>query len=76
MSVEGISKSSIARIMGIPWNAVARWLERAAACRFNDSMTWGYELKGLVVGMFLCVVAAVDFRACPSRMPVPSVAAW
>jgi len=49
MSVEGISKSSIARIMGISWNTVARWLHRAAetARRFNDRMTQGYEITEL-----------------------------
>src|SRR5262249_45362215 len=38
LSVEGVSKSAIARIKGIPWNTVHRWLERAAAwCgRFNN----------------------------------------
>jgi len=49
MSVEGMSKSSIARITGLSWNTVARWLERAAAAavRFNEAMMWGYELKEL-----------------------------
>jgi IS1 family transposase len=47
MSVEGVSKAAIARIKGVSWNTVARWLERAAAhaARFNDLMTRGYELK-------------------------------
>ena len=46
MSVEGISKSSIARIKGLSWNTVARWLERAAAFarRFNNLKMQGYEL--------------------------------
>ncbi len=49
MSVEGVSKSSIARIMGISWNTVARWIERAAACaqQFNDAMTRDYVLHEL-----------------------------
>ena len=49
MSVEGVSKASIARIMGIAWNTVARWLRRAAgaARRFNDRMTRGYEVREL-----------------------------
>ena len=40
MGVEGVSKASIARIMRLSWNTVARWLERAAeaACRFNARM--------------------------------------
>jgi hypothetical protein len=38
LSVEGMSKSAIARVKRIAWNTVHRWLERAAAwCRhFND----------------------------------------
>ncbi len=38
LSVEGVSKSAIARVKRIGWNTVARWLERAAAyCKqFND----------------------------------------
>ncbi len=38
LSVEGLSKSAIARVKGIAWNTVDRWLERAAACcrEFND----------------------------------------
>ena len=49
MSVEGISKSAIARLKGLSWNTVARWIERAAraARRFNTFMTQGYELKEL-----------------------------
>ena len=49
MSVEGVSKSSIARIMGISWNTAARWEEKAAeAARvFNENMTKGYELTEL-----------------------------
>ena len=47
MSVEGVSKSAIARTKGISWNTAARWLERAAvaAGQFNDRMTRGYELR-------------------------------
>ena len=46
LSVEGMSKSAMARVKGIAWNTVHRWLERAAAwCRrFNDR-----EIKGLSV---------------------------
>lgn len=49
ISVEGVSKSSIARIKGLSWNTVARWIERvaSAARRFNHVMTRGYELKEL-----------------------------
>src|SRR5438132_1848662 len=38
LSVEGMNKSAIARVIGIAWNTVHRWLERAAVCcrRFNN----------------------------------------
>ena len=44
LSVEGMSKSAIARVKRVTWNTVHRWLERAAAwCRrFNDR-----KIKGL-----------------------------
>ena len=47
MSVEGVSISAIARIKGITWNTVARWLRRAAEASrtFNDVMTRGYLLR-------------------------------
>ena len=40
MSVEGMSKSSIARVQRIGWNTVDRWLARAAAFygRYNHRM--------------------------------------
>jgi transposase-like protein/IS1 family transposase len=46
MSVEGVSKSSIARILSISWNTAARWEERAAAAAksFNKTMMQGYDL--------------------------------
>ena len=46
LSVEGMSKSAIARVKRIAWNTVHRWLERAAVwCRrFNDR-----KIKGLSV---------------------------
>jgi len=49
MSVEGVSISSIARIKGLSWNTVARWIERAADAtrRFNHVMTRGCDLKEL-----------------------------
>ncbi len=51
LSVEGVSKSSIARVMGMTWNTVARWVERAAtaARQFNDRMLRGFELTELQV---------------------------
>jgi len=49
MGVEGITNPSIARIKGLSWNTVARWIERAALAsrRFNDLMTRGYMLRVL-----------------------------
>jgi hypothetical protein len=49
MSVEGVGKSSIARIKKISWNTVARWLERAAAAaeRFSDLWLKGFNLTEL-----------------------------
>ena len=37
LSVEGVNKSAIARLEGLSWNTVARWLELAVALarRFN-----------------------------------------
>lgn len=49
LSVEGVSKSAIARVKGIAWNTVARWLDRAAgACRrFNNRTITGFEVAEL-----------------------------
>ena len=49
LSVEGLFKSAIARIMRLPWNTVARWLERAAqaAERFSSRLIAGYMLREL-----------------------------
>ena len=49
LSVEGVSKSAIARVKRIGWNTVNRWLERAAAhCRqFNDKTITGLEIPEL-----------------------------
>ena len=49
MSVEGVSKSAIARIKQLSWNTMARWIERAAeaARLFNDLMIRGYVLSEL-----------------------------
>ncbi len=49
MSVEGISKSAIARIEGLSWNTVSRWLELASALarKFNDAKLRGYDLEEL-----------------------------
>jgi len=49
LSVEGVSKSSIARVKGVAWNTVDRWLERAAACcrQFNDQTITGVDMPEL-----------------------------
>jgi transposase-like protein/IS1 family transposase len=49
LSVEGLNKSAIARVKGIGWNTVDRWLLRAAdSCRrFNDQKIDGITLSEL-----------------------------
>ena len=49
LSVDGMSKAAIARIEGLAWNTVSRWLELAAslARRFNNAKTRGYALEEL-----------------------------
>lgn len=49
LTVEGVNKSSIARLEGLSWNTVSRWLELAAslARSFNNARTRGYVLREL-----------------------------
>ena len=49
LRVEGVSLSAIARVEGIAWNTVARWLEHAAdVCRgFNQSRMAGFVVAEL-----------------------------
>ncbi len=49
LRVEGVSISAIARVEGLAWNTVARWLERAAeVCRrFNDKRISGFAVEEL-----------------------------
>ena len=49
LRVEGVSISAIARIEGLAWNTVARWLERAAAVcrRFNQGRVAGFVVEEL-----------------------------
>ena len=49
LRVEGVSISAIARVEGIAWNTVARWLERAAqVCRrFNHRRIAGFAVEEL-----------------------------
>ena len=46
-----MSKSAIARVMGLAWNTVDRWLEKAAACcrRFNQVHTCDLDIRELQV---------------------------
>jgi transposase-like protein len=49
LRVEGVSISAIARVEGIAWNTVARWLEKGAdACRrFNSGRISGFGVEEL-----------------------------
>jgi transposase-like protein/IS1 family transposase len=49
LSVEGLNKSAIARVKGIGWNTVDRWLQRAAdyCRRFNNQQMNGIVLTEL-----------------------------
>ena len=49
LRVEGVSICAIARVKGIAWNSVARWLEKAAAAcrRFNDGRIAGFAVEEL-----------------------------
>jgi len=49
LRVEGVSISALARVEGLAWNTVARWLERAAeVCRrFNDKRVSGFAVEEL-----------------------------
>ena len=49
LSVEGLNKSSIARVARIGWNTVDRWLEKASDCgrRFNHQGMNGFRATEL-----------------------------
>ncbi len=49
LRVEGVSISAVARVEGLGWNTVARWLEKAAyVCRgFNQRRTAGFGVEEL-----------------------------
>ncbi len=44
LSVEGVSKSAIARVKRLSWNTVSRWLERAAHARWPHRLQEHLEL--------------------------------
>jgi hypothetical protein len=58
LSVEGMSKSAIARVKRIAWNTVHRWLEKAADwCRhFNDRKIDGLSVVELQSGEIKTIV--------------------
>jgi hypothetical protein len=49
LSVEGLNKSSIARVARIGWNTVDRWRDKASDCsrRFNDQELTGFKATEL-----------------------------
>ena len=51
LRVEGVSITAIARVEGVAWNTVARWLEKAAdACRrFNSKRIAGFVVEDVKV---------------------------
>ena len=62
LSVEGLNKSAIARVNGIGWNTVARWLEKAAdSCRrFNDQKITGITVAELQADEIRTIVGGKD----------------
>jgi len=62
LSVEGMNKSSIARVKQITWNTVARWLEKAAdSCRrFNDQEIAGFTVAELQADELRTIVGGKD----------------
>ena len=49
LSIEGVNKSAIARVKGLAWNTVHRWLERATeSCRrFNENRAGAIDIVEL-----------------------------
>jgi IS1 family transposase len=62
LSVEGLNKSTIARVKGIGWNTVDRWLEKAAdSCRrFNDRKMTGFTVAELQADEIRTIVGGKD----------------
>jgi transposase-like protein len=62
LSVEGLSKSAIARVKQIGWNTVHRWLERAAAsCRgFSNRKIKGLAIAELQADEIRTIVGAKE----------------
>ena len=82
LSVDGLNKSTIARVKRIAWNTVHCWLEKAAAfCRqFNDRKIAGIAITELQAGEIRTIIhdqeqpiwifAAIEVwsRLCPSTV--------
>ena len=66
LSVEGLNKSPIARVKGIGWNTVHRWLERAAALcrRFNNRKIEGLSSPELQADEIKTIVARKEASIC------------
>ena len=64
LSVEGVNKSSIARVKRIAWNTVDRWLEKAAReCRrFNDRRITGLKVTELQADEIRTIVGGKEQR--------------
>ena len=64
LSVEGVSKSAIARVKRLSWNTVSRWLERAsqAAKQFNRRRLRGFVLQELQLDE---IRTFLDRKKCP-----------
>ena len=62
LSVEGVSKSAIARVQQIAWNTVDRWLEKAAAaCHlFNHRRITKIEIRELQADEICAMVGGKD----------------
>jgi transposase-like protein/IS1 family transposase len=62
LSVEGLNKSAIARVKGIGWNTVDRWLKKAAdSCRrFNDHKMTGFTVAELQADEIRTIVGGKD----------------
>jgi transposase-like protein len=66
LSVEGVSKSAIARVRQIAWNTVDRWLEKAAdSCRrFNDQKIRNIKIRELQADEIPSMVGGKEQSPC------------
>src|SRR5215472_9014539 len=60
LSVEGLNKSAIARVEGIGWNTVDRWLEKASNSgrRFNEQELTGFRATELQADEIRTIIQA------------------